>query len=346
MDSGGALRVGPRSAGANPGPACYGLGGAKVTITDANLILGRINPDYFLGGEMQLDAVAAERALDELVDKLGVSELESAEGILGVANSVMARGVRYVTTEQGIDVKDFSLIAFGGAAPVQVVDLAEIVGVKEIIIPPSPGVFSAFGFLVADLAHNYVKTSYMLCSETRWDHLEETFSKLVERGISQLELDNVPSRDREIIKSLDMRYVGQSHELNVPVTDIKDMQTIINRFHEVHQRHYGYSMPKEEIAIVNYRLVAKGLRSKPEIESKEIVGEDATQAVKGERQVHFKESGWTRCQIYNREKFQPGNIVDGPCVIEEWDTTTVLNEGYSGSIDRYGNIILTRREQE
>ncbi len=343
IDAGGALRVGPHSAGANPGPACYGRGGNKVTITDANIILGRIDPNYFLGGEMQLDLAASNRVLDNFVDKLGINKLEAAEGILSVANSIMARGVKYVTTEVGIDVRDFSLIAFGGAAPVQVVDLAEIVGVKEIIIPPSPGVFSAFGFLVADLAHNYVKTSYSLCSETSWDEVEKIFSVLEERGNTQLERDNVPIKDMRMIKSMDMRYIGQSHELNVPVTDIEDLEKIINRFHRVHERYYGYSMPKEEVTIVNYRLVAMGVRPKPEIKSIDKLSDDTSLAHKGERCVHFKEEGWVRCSVYDREFLQPGNVVRGPCVVEEWDTTTIVNNGYSGNIDNYGNILLTKR---
>jgi N-methylhydantoinase A len=292
---------------------------------------------------MQLDLDASNRVLDNFVDELGISKLEAAEGILSVANSIMARGVKYVTTEQGIDVQDFSLIAFGGAAPVQVVDLAEIVGVKEIIIPPSPGVFSAFGFLVADLAHNYVKTSYSLCSETSWDEVEKNFSMLEERGNTQLERDNIPIKDRKIIKSMDMRYIGQSHELNVTVTDIEDLEKTINRFHGVHERYYGYSMPKEEVTIVNYRLVAMGVRSKPEIKSIDKLSDDTSQAHKGERRVHFKEEGWVRCSVYDRDLLQTGNLVRGPCVIEEWDTTTIVNNGYSGSIDNYGNILLTRR---
>lgn len=342
IDAGGALRVGPHSAGANPGPASYGRGGNEATITDANLILGRIDPNYFLGGEMQLDLAASNRVLDNFVDELGISKLEAAEGILSVVNSIMARGVKYVTTEKGIDVKDFSLIAFGGAAPVQVVDLAELVGVKEIIIPPSPGVFSAFGFLVADLAHNYVKTSYSLCSETSWDEVEKIFSLLEESGNTQLERDKIPIKSRRIIKSMDMRYIGQSHELNVTVTDIEDLEKAITRFHGVHERYYGYSMPKEEVAIVNYRLVALGVRSKPEIKSIDKLSDDTWHARKGERRVHFRDEGWVRCIIYDRELLQPGNIVRGPCVVEEWDTTTVVNNGYSGSIDNYGNIILTR----
>jgi N-methylhydantoinase A len=342
IDEGGALRVGPQSAGADPGPACYGRGGVEVTITDANLVTGRIDPDYFLGGEMPLDLDASKRVLEDFSGKIGLSELEAAEGILNVANSVMARGVRYVSIERGIDIEDYSLIAFGGAAPVQVVDLAEIVGVNEIIIPPSPGVFSAFGFLVANLAHNYVKTSYSLCSETGWGMVENVFSELEERGRTQLERDNISPRDMRLSRSVDMRYVGQSHELNVSVTDLLDVGGAVNRFHEVHEKHYGYSMPEEEVALVSYRLVAMGVRTKPEIEPVEHAVEDVNVARKGERLVHFGEGGWINCGVFDREVLRFGHIVRGPCIVEEWDTTTVINEGYCGRIDRYGNIVLRK----
>ena len=342
IDAGDALRVGPRSAGADPGPACYDRGGVEATITDAYVVLGRIDPGYFLGGEMRLDPRASCRALDGIAEALGITRLDTAEGILSVANSIMARGVRYVTTERGIDVKDFSMVAFGGAAPVQVIDLAEIVGVNEIIVPPSPGVFSAFGFLVADLVHNYVRTSYSLCSETSWNRVEGIFGELEERGHTQLEIDSVPPADRRMTRSLDMRYAGQSHELNVAARDAQSLGEIVSRFHGVHERHYGYSMPEEEVAIVNYRLVAMGVRPKPAMEPREGPSGDSDVAQKGERRVHFNDEGWVRCSVYDRDLLKSGNVVHGPCVIEEWDTTTVVNEGYAGTVDGYGNLILAK----
>jgi len=342
IDAGETLRVGPQSAGADPGPACYGRGGAEATITDANVVLGRIDPEYFLGGEMKLDPMASSRALDGIGEALGITRLDAAEGILSVANSIMARGVRYVTTERGIDVKDFSLVAFGGAAPVQVIDLAEIVGVNEIIVPPSPGVFSAFGFLVADLVHNYVRTSYSLCSETSWNRVEDIFAELEERGHTQLERDNVPPADRRIRRSIDMRYVGQSHELNVVLRDAQGLEEMVSRFHGVHERHYEYSIPGEEVAIVNYRLVAMGVRPKPEIESRSLMSGDVDAARKGERRVHFNDEGWILCNVYDRDLLKPGNVVHGPCVVEEWDTTTVVNDGYAGTVDGFGNLILVK----
>lgn len=342
IDKGGALRVGPKSAGAAPGPACYGKGGTDFTITDANLVLGRIDPSYFLGGKMQLDMHASNKVLEDFVKEIGLNKLEVAEGILSVANSVMARGIRFVTMERGMDVKDFSLIAFGGAAPVQVIDLAEIVGVKEVIIPPSPGVLSAFGFLVADLAHNYVKTRYSICSKTNWEEVEKIFYELEERAKIQLEKDNVFSADMEITRSIDMRYIGQSHELNVNITGIKDIDESLNRFHEAHERHYGYSMPWEEVALVTYRVVAKGIRTKPEVKLKEQIIDGNKKARKGERLVHFKDKGWMKCDVFDREILPPGCTVHGPCIIEEWDTTTIVNDGYCGRIDQYGNIILKK----
>jgi N-methylhydantoinase A len=342
IDSGGALRVGPHSTGADPGPACYGRGGTDMTITDANLILGRIAPDYFLGGKMQLDSNASDKVLENFVENLGLSKLEAAEGILDVANSIMARGIRFVTTERGIDIEDFSLVAFGGAAPVQIVDLAEIVRVKEIIIPPAPGVFSAFGFLVADLSHNYVKTNYSLSSMTTWDHVEKVFFELEEKGRAQLEEDSVSPSDMKMSRSIDMRYIGQSHELNVNVDNSQDLETINNRFHHVHKRHHGYSMPDEEVALVNFRLMASGLRSKPEINPLDQLSYAEDVVLKDERQVYFKDKGWVKSKVYDRELLRPGYILNGPCIVEEWDTSTVINEGYTGKIDQFGNIILRK----
>jgi len=342
IDAGGALRVGPRSAGADPGPACYGRGGVAATITDANVVLGRIDPWYFLGGEMRLDSEASSRVLDGIAEALGITRMDAAEGILSVANSIMARGVRYVTTERGIDVKDFSMVAFGGAAPVQVIDLAEIVGVNEIIVPPSPGVFSAFGFLVADLVHNYVRTSYSLCSETSWNRVEGIFGELEERGHAQLEIDSVPSADRRMTRSLDMRYAGQSHELSVAAHDAQSLEEMVSRFHGVHERHYGYSMPGEKVAIVNYRLVAMGVRPKPVMEPRGGPSGGSDVAQKGERRVHFNDEGWVRCSVYERDLLKSGNVVHGPCVVEEWDTTTVVNNGYAGTVDGFGNLILAK----
>jgi N-methylhydantoinase A len=342
IDSGGALRVGPHSAGADPGPICYNRGGKDITITDANLILGRLNPDYFLGGKLKLDYHTTDQTLKKFAETLGLSKIEIAEGILDVANAVMARGIRFVTTERGINVSNYTLVAFGGAAPVQIVDLAEIVGIRNIIIPPSPGVFSAFGFLVADLAHNYVKTRYSLSSETRWDEVKKNFSELELKGRLQFEEDNVPFSDMTFKRFLDMRYIGQSHELRVEVSGVQDLGEIINRFHIVHEQHHGYSMRDEEIAIVNYRLVASGNRKKPELEKLEHIINEVNIVPKGERLVHFKGDGWVKCRVFDRESLGPGNLVTGPCIIDEWDTTLVVNRGYYGRIDQYGNIILKK----
>jgi N-methylhydantoinase A len=345
IDSGGALRVGPMSAGADPGPACYGMGGMKPTITDANVILGRINPDYFLGGEMSLDAEASTRALAGIAGELGVDIVEAAEGIVRVANSTMARSIRYVTTERGYDAREFSIVAFGGAAPVQVVDLAEMVGIGEVIIPPSPGVFSAFGFLVADVVHNYVKTVYIKTPEANAERVEDIFIEMEAMGSIQLDVDETPREDRRLDRSVDMRYIGQSHELNVPVpSEIREdgLEEIVRRFHTIHMKHYGYSMPDENVAFVNFRLVARGIRSKPAIEVKSTRVGDISEALKGSRPVHFADEGWIECDVYDRELLNPRSHFQGPCVVEEWDTTTIVNGGYRVEVDTWGNLLLTR----
>jgi N-methylhydantoinase A len=344
IDSGGALRVGPKSAGAEPGPICYNRGGKDVTITDANLVLGRLNPDYFLGGELQLDYLTTDQALKEFAETIGLSKIEAAEGILDVANAVMARGIKFVTTERGIDIDNYSLVAFGGAAPVQIVDLAEIVGIREIIIPPSPGVFSAFGFLVANTAHNYVKTSYSVSSETHLDEVEKIFSELEDKGRIQLEEDNVLPSDMTFKRFIDMRYIGQSHELRVEVSGVQNLREIVNKFHIIHDQHHGYSMQDEELALVNYRLLASGNRKKPRLEKFERNINEVALIPKYEKLVHFKDQDWIRCNVFERELLRPSNLVRGPCIIEEWDTTLVINIGYSGRIDQYGNIILKKEE--
>jgi N-methylhydantoinase A len=346
IDSGGALRVGPKSAGANPGPACYGMGGMKPTITDANVILGRINPDYFLGGEMNLDAEASKDAMAGIAVELGVGLVEAAEGIIRVANSTMARGIRYVTTERGYDTREFSIVAFGGAAPVQIVDLAKMVGVKEVIIPPSPGVFSAFGFLVADVVHQYVKTVYLIDSETDTDQIEGIFTEMEVNGMKQLDEDKVPEEDRRLERSIDIRYVGQSHELNIPVSSTIEedgIEGIVKLFHGIHEKHYGYSMPDEKAAFVNFRLVARGIRSKPAIEMKSSRVGNVQEALKGSRPVYLTDEGWNECEVYDRELLSPGNLVHGPCVIEEWDTTTIVNTHFWVEVDDWGNLLLTLR---
>ncbi len=346
IDSGGALRVGPMSAGADPGPACYGKGGMEPTITDANVILGRINPDYFLGGGMSLDTEASRRALTGIAVDLGVGIVEAAEGIVRVANSTMARSIRYVTTERGYDAREFSIVAFGGAAPVQVVDLAEEVGIGEVIIPPSPGVFSAFGFLVADVVHHYVKTVYTKALEANAKRVEAIFMEMEETGSIQLDEDEAPREGRRLDRSVDMRYIGQSHELNVPVpSQIGEdgLEEIVNRFHAIHMKHYGYSMPDEEGALVSFRLVARGIKSKPAIEVISTRVGDISEALKGSRPVHFADVGWIECDVYDRELLNPESLFQGPCVGEEWDTTTIVNGGYSVEVDAWGNLLLTRR---
>jgi N-methylhydantoinase A len=317
----------------------------KPTITDANVILGRINPNYFLGGEMNLDAEASRRTLAGIAGELGVDIVEAAEGIVRVTNSTMARSIRYVTTERGYDAREFSIVAFGGAAPVQVVDLAEAVGIGEVIIPPSPGVFSAFGFLVADVVHHYVKTVYLKAPEANAERVEAIFMEMEETGSTQLDEDEAPSEDRRLDRSVDMRYIGQSHELNVPVpSEIKEdgLEEIVRRFHIIHMKHYGYSMPDEEVALVSFRLVARGIRSKPAIEVKSTRVGDISEALKGSRPVHFADEGWVKCDVYDRELLNPGSLFQGPCVVEEWDTTTIVNGGYRAEVDVWGNLLLTR----
>ncbi|RME43764.1 MAG: hydantoinase/oxoprolinase family protein, partial [Chloroflexi bacterium] len=264
IDRGDALNVGPMSAGADPGPACYGLGGQEPTVTDANLVLGRLNPDYFLGGEMALHPELARRAIETRVAQpLGMSVEEAADGIVRLVNANMVKGISVSSIEKGYDVREFTLMAFGGAGALHAVELAEALGMKRVIIPPYPGTLSALGLLVSDTRHDYVQTVAMNERDVEPDALLRVFRALEERGRKQLQAERVPEDQIEIVWSADLRYEGQSYEINTPVphngrfTD-EDVRETIRRFHELHQRIYEYSSVDEAVEFINLRVTAIG----------------------------------------------------------------------------------------
>jgi N-methylhydantoinase A len=348
IDPGGALRVGPQSAGAYPGPVCYKMGGTEPTVTDANVVLRRINPDYFLGGEMKIDAKAAYEAIDEkIAKKLGMSVEEAAEGIISVSNSTMARAIRYVSVERGYDPRNFTLVAFGGAAPTQVCQLAEMVEIPEIVVPMVPGLFSALGMLMADLRHDYVKTRVISEDQLNASILNELYEELEGKGRDQLQREGVPPEDMKFIRSADMRYAKQGYELNVPIPggtlQEGDIPMIIKRFHEAHERMYGFSMPTEKTMLINIRLTAIGVKMKPKMKVQPKGPKSPDKALKGVREVYFPREGWIKCAIYDRDKLVHGNVIEGPAVIEEADSTIVVFPNYEAYVDGYGNVIMRRR---
>jgi len=347
VDEAGALRVGPVSAGAHPGPACYGMGGTQPTITDANLVLGRL-PPHLLGGEMRLHPNLAKEAIRSGVcEPLGLELEEAAMGIITIANSMMAKILRIVSIERGYDPRRFSLIAFGGAGPMHVCALADELGISQIIVPPNPGLFSALGLLVSDVTHTYVRALMRRVSEVDPSWVEAVFKGLERRGWGDLRRDGFRPEDVLFIRQLDARYLGQSYELTIPApkpVDEKGLEELLARFHEKHRSVYGYSIVDGQVELVNARVTAVGVIPKPKIRRCPAKPSpppmDSLTAV---REVYFEEfGGYVKCPVYLRDRLRPGNHIDGPLIVEQYDSTTVVYPGWELRVDELGNLRLTR----
>ena len=337
----GALRVGPRSAGADPGPACYGRGGSQPTVTDANLFLGRIGRDSQLGGWMALDFEAAQRAIAALAAQLGMGEIELAEGMLSIINAKMADAIRTITVQRGIDPRDFSLVAFGGAGSMHAVWLARELEVREVIVPWSPGTFSAWGMLQTDIRRDLTASFYRQLAGLDAAEVEATYQRLRAEGVALLHEERVGDDAMYFVESADMRYVGQEYFVNVVVDDPGALSAIEERFHGAHQTRYGHATPGAPVEFVNLRLAALGRLDR------EVLGfrpsERAGDPVRETREVVFDGSP-QRSDVLLRELMPVGSGYPGPLVIEEDSATTVLPPGYSAGIDRLGNIVITREE--
>jgi len=347
---GGSLRVGPESAGAAPGPVCYGLGGTEPTVTDANLILGRLGVDRFLNGEMRLDLDAATAALDQKIAKpLGLETTAAAEGILRVATTKMAHVVRWVTTERGLDAADFVLVAYGGAGPLHAAMVARELRIAQVIIPRAPGHFSAFGMLVADLRRDYVTTWFTPLAGASFAEMEQIFAQMETSGREGIGHAQVALAGVGVTRGADMRYVGQEHavtvELPVELFRKEDRAGIKKHFDDVHVVRYGYASPNEPAEIVSLRSAVTGLMKKPPIEK--IEAGDATPpaaAFRGNRPVYFAEpEGYVDTPTYDRARLVADNRIEGPALIEEYASTTVVHPGDVATVDAFGNLAIDIR---
>jgi len=350
VDRGGALNVGPESAGSEPGPACYGLGGERPTVTDANLVLGRLSAEYFLGGEMRLYPELAEKSIQEHVaEPMGVSLEEAASGIIRVVNANMVRGISVSSTERGFDVREFALLPFGGAGPLHAVELAEDLGMRRVVIPMYPSTLSAVGLLVANTRHDYVTTMARSQEDLVPEEVLAAFKELEAQGRAQLKAQNVPEDLIEIQWSADIRYAGQSYELNTPVTrkgtlTQADTDEVIERFHQLHYRIYAYGSAEETVEFINLRVGAIGKVPEVSFTRRERAGRDPSAASKGTRPVYYPAHGFMDTPVYERDLLQPGNVINGPCLVEEIASTSVLTPGAKGTVDEYGNIIVSLSE--
>jgi N-methylhydantoinase A len=334
VDSGGLLRVGPQSAGADPGPVCYRGGGTEPTVTDANVVLGRLNPEYFLGGEISLDVEGASRAIEErCAQPLGLSVVEAANGIVEIANAAMVNALHLISVQRGYDPRDFLLVAFGGAGPVHANALARDAEMPTVLVPPSPGIFSATGLLTTDLKRDAAQTVMQRLDALDGAEVEDVFARLERDGAAEMRAEGVGESAVEFVRRLDLRYVGQSYELTIPAGS-----DLASRFHEEHDRVYGFSAESEPIECVSLRVTTVGRIEKPP--PRTVDAADIAQA-KGSREVFFA-GGYVDCPIYDRYGLGAGVSFSGPAVVEEFDSTTVVHPGYRLRVDGHGNLWIER----
>jgi len=332
VDAGGALRVGPESTGADPGPACYGKD-LIPTITDANVVLGRLSPELFLGGAMHLDAERAWQAVATLGHQLGMETSQVALGIIQVANAHMERALRVISVERGRDPRGFTLLSFGGAGSLHAADLARGLGIPKVLVPPLASTLSAYGMLVADVIKDYSQT-IMVPGDSPIKTLSDQLEVLAQRGIQEVQAEGIATEVIEIERSLDMRYKGQSYELNIPFSP-----EFISRFHQQHQKTYGYAKPQEAIEIVNLRVRAIGRSNPPPLSPQPLGDPNPQQAYLETRPVVFDQGG-ILTPFYRAEALKPGNHIQGPAVVVRADTTILLNPSDKAQVDEFNNIII------
>ena len=342
IDNVGGLKVGPQSAGGHPGPVCYDQGGEEPTVTDANVVLGRISSQNFLGGEMPLNLEKARRAIDEkIASKLGLSIEEAALGIIRIAVAKMSLAVRGVSVEKGYDPRDFVLVASGGAGPVHALAIARELKIPKAIIPCLPAHFSAMGMLMTDIKHDYVRTYYKSLKEADFGEISKIYDEMAAEGTRTIQKEGLETDAIQLQGFLDLRYIGQEFFLSIPVSE-KDIysgniEAIRSSFDSTHQMRYGHQAANELLEIVNVRLTAYGIRTKNSVtESK---NGSVSQAVKGEREIFLDDSKTpVKCTIYARERLSAGDELQGPAIIEEYASTTFLSFGDHAVISESNDI--------
>lgn len=349
VDRGKILNVGPQSMGAVPGPACYGMGGEEPTNTDCQIVLGRINPEYFLGGEMTVYPELSRKALEEKIGRVyGWSAEEAAWAMYKVATSNLMMALRLQTVARGWDPRDFAIVAYGGGGAMYAVDLARELGVGTVVIPPLPGYASAFGAVRVDVKHEFTAAIHKVESELNFQELNRSMDELVAEGLKTLEREGIAEKDRIIQRFVDVKYFDQSQyfTVEVPPGEIRDLKEITDRFLQAMKARYGYILPPGfvEVEIVNLRVVAWGVVPKPELRRLDRPG-PVERALKGKRKVYFEESnGFTEADIYERLELPTGGTFEGPAIVEQPDTTTVMPPGCVAKVDDYGNLIIKVRK--
>jgi len=335
----GAVRVGPQSAGSIPGPACYGRGGTAPTVTDANLFLGRLGSKSLLGGDMSLDVDAAKTAIEGLAPQANMKSVAFAEGILSISNAAMADAMRTITVSQGVDPREFTLVAFGGAGPMAAAFLADELDIKEVLIPRFPGTFSAWGMLQTDLRHDLTQSFFRAASGVAVDDLNSAYVALESEGHTMIVREGIAEHKISFQRSADMRYLGQEYTINVPITSSIDIATTIEDFHKAHDTRYGHSSPGAPVEFVNLRVAALGALEK--LEHSSFAAPEESDPLIGTREVIFDGTRHST-PILARDKFCADFSVLGPVIIEEQSATTVVPPGWKVEVDSEGSMLMRR----
>lgn len=336
-----ALRVGPESAGAEPGPAAYGRGGTAPTVTDANVVVGHL-PPRLIGGEMALDVEAARSAVGQVAEAIGLSLDEAAEGILKIVNENMAGALRVISVQRGHDPREFALVAFGGAGPLHANAVAELMGSFPVIVPPSPGLLCALGDLVADFRSEFAQTLIRLTRELTAAEVDEVRAELERRAREWMDAESIPAADQAVSFVADMRYRGQGYEIPVPLEH--DLAVLDERFNALHERLYGFRMPDTASEIVNLRAIGVATRPSPELPQGHPDGGDPEAAVIEQGEILFERER-RATPIYDRARLHPGHRLSGPAIVTEFDSTTVVLPGYAAEVDAFFNILIRPEER-
>ena len=345
IDSGGLLKVGPESAGADPGPVCYGRGGEDPTVTDANIVLQVLNPTHLLGGRMEVRRDLALAAIDRMAERLGMDTMATAQGIISVVTANMAKAIRVISVQRGHDPRNYALMAFGGAGPLHAVRLAQELGMTTVIVPRSPGILCAMGLLLTDLRADFSATRLTALEPGNLGIIAETVASVEAEASGWFDAEAIPADKRRLTRRIDMRYDGQNYELSIPLPDgpvtEATLETLKQGFTEAHERLYGFAVPEERILCVTFRAEAMGLVQKAELPERALGDRDPSEAVIGSREVWYPETGaFTETTLYAREKLAPGMAFAGPAIVEQMDTTTLVPPGVTATVDKIDNLIL------
>ncbi|BDZ39988.1 hydantoinase/oxoprolinase family protein [Microbacterium suwonense] len=351
IDSGGHLRVGPQSAGSFPGPACYGNGGGAA-VTDANVVLRMLNPEYLLNGQMKIDREASLAAVRLHAEQLGLGVEETALGILRVVTANMARAIRVVSVQRGYDPRDYALVPFGGAGPLHASRLARELGMRRMVVPEIPGAQSALGLLMTDVKTDFMRTQITLVDESTVAQLDDVFAELSDRAADWFAEEDIDTASRELLRRMDLRYRGQNFELAIDLPEEHRFAQagaapIVELFHEAHERVYGYRSEDVAVEVVTFRVEAAGAAAHVEVRRDELTASDPLAAVIGVRKACFVPAeGYVETHVYDRARLTPGDVIAGPAIIEQMDTTTVLLPGDSCRVDAYRNLIIEIGDEE